>query len=220
MNNLRFWDKLKTPPPTALKPIMGGRLKGKSDINPQWRMQAMTEAFGPVGVGWTYTIDKLWTEPGTEGQVCAFALVTVKAKVDGEWSEPVPGVGGAMMIEKEKSGLYTSDEAFKMATTDGLSVALKAFGVAAEVYLGNLDGSKYNRPASNGNGNAPPPPPPDPNKEHYKTIAAELAGALNVDDVNGIMANRKPWLDAMPPAGNAKLQEIAMAKLAEFEQPF
>ena len=145
MSNRRYWDKLAVPPKTALKPIVAGRLKGKSDINPQWRMQVMTETFGPVGIGWTYSIDKLWTEPGSDGQVCAFAIVTVRVK-DGEvWSEPVQGVGGAMLVEKERSGLYTSDEAFKMATTDALSVALKAFGVAAEVYLGNLDGSKYGR---------------------------------------------------------------------------
>lgn len=152
--NMRFWDKLKSPPQSALKPIQAGRLKGKSDINPQWRMQAMTEAFGPVGIGWAYSIDKLWTEPGSDGQVCAFALVAVRVKDNGEWSESVPGVGGSMLIEKESRGPYTSDEAFKMATTDALSVAFKAFGVAAEVYLGNLDGSKYNRTAPKQQSNA------------------------------------------------------------------
>lgn len=145
--NTRYWDQFKCPPQSALKPIQAGRLKGKSDINPQWRMQAMTEVFGPVGIGWTYTIDRLWTEPGSDGQVCAFALVSVRIKDNGEWSEPVPGIGGSMLIEKESRGLYTSDEAFKMATTDALSVAMKAFGVAAEVYLGNLNGSKYNQTA-------------------------------------------------------------------------
>ena len=39
--------------------------------------------------------------------------------------------------------MYNSDEAYKMAVTDALSVAFKAFGMAAEVYLGNWDGSKY-----------------------------------------------------------------------------
>lgn len=145
--NTRYWGQFKCPPQSALKPIQAGRLKGKSDINPQWRMQAMTEVFGPVGIGWTYTIDRMWTEPGSDGQVCAFALVSVRIKDNGEWSEPVPGIGGSMLVEKESRGLYTSDEAFKMATTDALSVAMKAFGVAAEVYLGNLDGSKYNRTA-------------------------------------------------------------------------
>ena len=51
-----------------------------------------------------------------------------------------------MLIAKEKAGLYTSDEAYKMAVTDALSVALKALGVAADIYLGNFDGSKYKTP--------------------------------------------------------------------------
>lgn len=143
MGNLELWEKFNQPPLTALKVIGAGRLRGKHDINPTWRMQAMTEVFGPVGIGWKYTIDKLWTEPGSDGQVCAFANVSVYIKHEGEWSAAIPGTGGSMLISNEKSGPYTSDEAYKMATTDALSVAMKAIGVAAEIYLGNFDGSKY-----------------------------------------------------------------------------
>lgn len=156
MSNMSIWEQLRQPPKSALKEIKAGRLSGKTDINPQWRMQAMTEVFGPCGIGWKYTIDRLWTEPGAEGQVCAFALVSVYTldadRMDyngimGVWSQPIQGIGGSMLIAKEKSGLYTSDEAYKMAVTDALSVALKALGVAADVYLGNYDGSKYRTPA-------------------------------------------------------------------------
>ena len=150
--NLAIWKKLSKPPLSALKEIKGGRLAGKHDINPTWRMQAVTELFGPCGIGWKYTIDRIWTEPGTEGQVCAFAIVSVYIKSGEVWSEAIPGTGGSMLIAKEKAGPYTSDEAFKMATTDALSVAFKALGVAAEIYLGNFDGSKYASDPSSGNG--------------------------------------------------------------------
>ena len=143
MGNLDTWNRFNKPPITALKKISGGRMNNKTDINPVWRMQVMTEAFGPCGIGWRYTIDKLWLEPGTEEQVCAFALVTVFVKQGDSWSEPIPGIGGSMLVEKTKSGPYTSDEAYKMAVTDALSVAFKSLGVAAEIYLGNFDGSKY-----------------------------------------------------------------------------
>lgn len=145
MSNLRLWEQLNKPPTTALKAIGAGRLKGKTDINPQWRLQAMTEAFGPVGFGWKYTIDRLWLETGAKEEMCAFALVSVYVKEGDTWSEPIPGIGGSMLIAKEFNGLYTSDEAFKMAVTDALSVSLKSLGVAAEIYLGNFDGSKYVR---------------------------------------------------------------------------
>ena len=141
--NLRYWDKFSRPPKEALKAIQAGRLKGKSDINPQWRIKAMTETFGPVGIGWKYSIDKLWLEHGNPPEVCAFALVSVQVKDNDQWSEPVPGIGGSSFVTQESKGPFTSDEAFKMAVTDGLSVAFKALGVAAEIYMGNFDGSKY-----------------------------------------------------------------------------
>ena len=172
---LEIWNKFNRPPATALKPIAAGRLVGKSDINPQWRLQAMTEQFGPCGVGWKYTIDRLWTEAATEGEVFAFAQVSVYIRTapDAPWSDPIPGIGGNFLIEKERKGLHNNDEAFKMATTDALSVAMKALGVASEVYLGNWDGSKYRNRAPDdtapekppagkaafGNGNPPPAKP-------------------------------------------------------------
>ncbi len=149
MGNLDKWDKLAKPPETALKKIGGGRLKGMTDINPQWRYKAMTEVYGECGIGWRYSVDKLWTEQGTEGQVMAFAQVSVCTRLSLDpdaifgWSDPVPGVGGSMLIAKESGGLHTSDEAFKMAITDALSVALKMLGVGADIYMGRWDGTKY-----------------------------------------------------------------------------
>ena len=47
------------------------------------------------------------------------------------------------MVVKESGGLHINDEAYKMAVTDALSVALKMLGVGADVYMGLYDGSKY-----------------------------------------------------------------------------
>lgn len=167
--NMRHWNKVCRPDPKVMKPIQAGRLKGKSDINPQWRMQAMTETFGPVGFGWNYTVEKLWMEPGSGNQMAAFALVNVTYKDNGEWSCPIPGIGGSMFIENEKNGPYTSDEAYKMAVTDALSVAFKALGLAAEVYLGNFDGSKYK---------TSPPPQDNGKKPELSQVQKDIINAL------------------------------------------
>jgi hypothetical protein len=142
-DNMAIWNKFSRPPKEALREIKAGRLSGMTDVNPQWRLEAMTETFGPVGIGWTYTIEKLWYEPVNEGQTLAFALVNVKVNYGGTWSEAIPGIGGSMLVTKEKSGLHASDEGYKMAVTDALSVALKALGVGADIYRGRWDGSKY-----------------------------------------------------------------------------
>jgi len=137
------WDLLARPPKEALKEIKGGRLSGMTDVNPQWRYKAMHDVYGPIGIGWKYKIERIWPEEGSEGQVFMFAHVTVQVKENGEWTDPIPGIGGSMLIEKQKSGLYQNDEAIKMAITDALSVALKMLGVAADIYMGRWDGSKY-----------------------------------------------------------------------------
>lgn len=149
--HLKIWDKVKQPPPHALKQIRGGRLSGMTDIKPQWRTQVMTEIFGPCGTGWKYEIKNLWTLPGAHEQVFAFADIDLYYKVGDTWSEPIPGHGGSMLVTKEKGGLHSSDEGFKMAITDALSTAMKAIGVASDIYMGNWDGSKYiNREPING----------------------------------------------------------------------
>lgn len=142
-DNLTIWKTLAQPPKEALKEIKGGRLKGMTDIKPQWRYKAMTEQFGICGVGWKYTITKEWTEQGSHEQVLCFVDVDLFIKVDGAWSDAIPGTGGSMLVTKESAGLHTSDEGFKMALTDALSVAMGRIGVAADIYMGNWDGSKY-----------------------------------------------------------------------------
>ena len=152
--HLESWNKLRNPPSWALKKIVGGRLKGFSDINPQWRYQVMTEVYGPCGIGWKFDIVRLWTEPGPDNQVFAFAQINLYTHKPDEtaWSAPIPGIGGHMLIPREKdrdkdekgaTKLHANDEAYKMAVTDALSTAMKMLGVAADVYAGAWDGSKY-----------------------------------------------------------------------------
>jgi hypothetical protein len=151
-NNRQFWDAMSRPPAEALKRISGGRLNGMTDIKPQWRYQVMTETFGPIGVGWKFEIVRMWTEKSDDGQVAQFAHVHLFVRHENEWSEAIPGIGGSFFIVKERAGLHVSDEAVKMAITDALSAAMKMLGVAADIYSGMWDGSKYRdeTPAHNG----------------------------------------------------------------------
>ena len=55
--------------------------------------------------------------------------------MNGEWSDAIQGTGGSSEVSMESKGAYVSDECYKMALTDALSVAMKALGVAADVYF-------------------------------------------------------------------------------------
>lgn len=134
MGNLDYYNKLKVVPQKALRQIQSGRLRGKHDINPMWRIKAMTEQFGVCGIGWKYVITKQWTETfGSE--VKAYCNIDLFIKVNGEWSDAIQGTGGSSEVSMESKGAYVSDECYKMALTDALSVAMKALGVAADVYF-------------------------------------------------------------------------------------
>lgn len=150
MQGLELYNKFRKVPNEAKKSINAGRLKGMTDINPMWRIKALTEQFGPCGIGWAYEITKQWIEEGSDNQRIAFTNINLFIKSGNEWSRAIPGTGGSSFIAKESKGLYTSDECFKMALTDAISVACKALGVGADVYY-EKDRSKYDAPETNQN---------------------------------------------------------------------
>lgn len=148
MGNLRLYREVQAVPDNAKKNINGGRLKGMTDINPMWRIMKLTEVFGPCGIGWKYTIDKQWMEPSpATNEISGFCNITLYIKVDGEWSEGIPGTGGSGFVVNERNGPYMSDEVFKMALTDAISVACKALGFGADVYW-MAGRSKYTKGAN------------------------------------------------------------------------
>lgn len=147
MDNLAIYNAVRSVPDSAKRRIEAGRLKGKTDINPMWRIKALTEKFGPCGFGWKYVITDKRLEQGANGEVAAFLDIDLFVKADGVWSDAIPGTGGSAFVAKEKNGLYTSDECFKMALTDAISVACKALGFGADVYW-EADRSKYDKPES------------------------------------------------------------------------
>ena len=146
MENLKIWNSVRQVPQDATKPIYGGRLKGKTDINPVWRIKTLTEQFGMVGVGWYYEITDKQIYDGANGEKIATVDINLYVKVGDEWSKALSGTGGNKLVAKAKTGLYTSDECYKMALTDAISVACKSLGVAADIYWGE-DRTKYDTTA-------------------------------------------------------------------------
>lgn len=146
MDNVELWKQFEITAEEAKKPIEAGRLKGFTDINPVWRFKRLTEVFGSVGTGWKYEITSQRLSPGADGVITAFVDVNLYYKTaDGVWSEAIPGIGGSAFVAKEKSGMYTSDECFKMALSDAIGTACKALGMSADIYF-SKDRSKYTAP--------------------------------------------------------------------------
>src|SRR5574341_1483042 len=147
--NMKIYEVSRNVPKEALKAITGGRLKGMSDINPMWRIKKLTELFGICGIRWKVEIVEKRLENGAGNEIACFMDINLYVKVDGEWSAPIPGMGGSSFVTQEKNGLYTSDECFKMAYTDAISVSCKSLGFAADVYFAN-DRTKYTAKSEEG----------------------------------------------------------------------
>ena len=140
MENLKYYEMGREVPKEAQKSFNNGSFSG-TDINPMWRIKKLTEMFGCAGIGW-YT--EILSERCEEHHDCTMAIVDINLyiKVDGEWSKPIFGTGGNKLVSMTKSGARASDEGYKMAYTDALSVACKALGIGADIYFG-ADKTKY-----------------------------------------------------------------------------
>lgn len=114
----------------------------------------------------------------------AFCNIVLQYKWEGEWSDPIPGTGGSAYVAKEKGGLYTSDECYKQALTDAISVAAKALGIGADVYW-DKDTTKYS--AS-----------PEPTKPTDITAVCEKCGKVQkgMKDGSGIFHTGKDLVEA------------------------
>ena len=144
MENLEIYESVRAVPKEAQKEMKGGRLNGMTDINPMWRIKKLTEEFGPCGIGWKYEVVNKWLETAmAKDEITANVEIKLYYKWKGEWSEPVPGIGGSMLVAAEKKGLYVNDECYKMALTDAISVACKSLGMGADIYW-QKDNTKYN----------------------------------------------------------------------------
>jgi hypothetical protein len=132
----RFW----TPPVTAIKKIIGGRLKGFSSIDPIWRYECFTDMFGLFGDGWWYEIVSTETiSPEEVKESLVVVTINFFYKVNGIKSEPLVAFGASKLVADESNGLRLSDEAHKGALTDALGVVACRLGVGGAVYSGQTD---------------------------------------------------------------------------------
>lgn len=137
VKNMSIWDRVCNTPPERTQKFQysaGGRQF--NDVNPQWRLQVLTETFGPCGHGWGYEIMERWREKWGDVE-CCYVMLRLWY-FDKELKQTCftgPQIGGTAVT-------YSPDECWKMSVTDALGKCAALLGVAADIYLGVFD-TKY-----------------------------------------------------------------------------
>lgn len=169
--NMKYYNYAREVPKEAQKPFNNGKFSG-TDINPMWRIRMLTEMFGACGTGWYFEV---LSERSEEHGDTTMAIVDLNLYVRDpetrEWSKPIYGTGGNTLRKTIRSGVTTSDEGYKMALTDALSVACKHLGIGANIYFAS-DRTKYDavqEPVSP-KPQAAPPSPEKPEKPEKQTV--------------------------------------------------
>lgn len=142
MTNLELWQKVEKTDPKHVKAITGKSYQGTSP-KPHYLIHKATETFGPVGIGWGFSIVDERIEEGAGGEKMHIARVKVWFKWNGERGE-VEHIGGTQFSGTRKSGQpFTDEDAPKKSVTDALVKALSMIGFAGDIFMGRYDDSKY-----------------------------------------------------------------------------
>lgn len=138
-DNLKIWERFADIDPKFTKSITGKSYKGTSP-NPQYVIRCLTEIFGPVGQGFGWRVlSEEFTPLGQE--VLHWCRIefwhTDRANTFESYGQTKAAYGTS-------SGKFMVDEdAPKKSLTDAIVKAASHIGIAANIFLGRWDDSKY-----------------------------------------------------------------------------
>lgn len=136
-NNMQLWNEVSKSDPKYLKKVTLGA-RSFTAIDPQYQVMSATKAFGPVGQGWGWH-SKTYFVNLSNGDTAVVSDVEVWTQETSNVFGPFPGCRKFFDAAKGRM----NEDAPKMSVTDGLTKALSHLGFNADVFLGEMDGNKY-----------------------------------------------------------------------------
>jgi hypothetical protein len=140
--NLAIWDSVETTDMKFTKAFnRGGGFKGTS-TNATYLAKKATMQFGPIGIGWGWTVLEENYQPGQDKDI----IHVLKIKLWYVWNDKrgeIEHFGQTQFVGKNKNGYYTDEEAPKKSLTDAVSKCLSLLGFAADIHLGMYDDNRY-----------------------------------------------------------------------------
>jgi len=221
-DNMRIWDAVSKTDPDHTKAIDFGRKF--TAIDAHYQIMEATRMFGPIGEGWGY--NNAYSEVHLQdGRILVYCDVIVWWGEKGQWEgNPVPPThrsfgpirGCAVLLGFDKNGKLKSPDtdAYKKASTDGLTKALSHVGFNADVFLGMFDDNKYVQELRS-------------EKAREKT-ASELAYQQDRDrfikaitacnkpeQMDAVLENHKLWMASLPVSTATEMRSWVLKKKTE-----
>lgn len=138
MGNLDTWDRHADIDPKFTKPITGKAYKGTSP-SPQHVIWCLTDLFGPVGKGFGWdVVAEGWQPLGEE--VLHWCRIRFWHT---DRANAFDAYGQTKAVMKTRNGMMVDEDAPKKSLTDAIVKAASQVGVAANIFLGRWDDSKY-----------------------------------------------------------------------------
>lgn len=153
-DHLDIWLAVDTTPTDAVKPA---KVDGQdiTSIDQMYMIRKATELFGPIGIGWNFTIEderydqgEPIQDPKTHEVVGHVLTHTVRLSLwfrwNGEKSDPITQYGHTRYLYRTRNGGWKTDsEAPKKSVSDAIKKCLSLLGFAADVYTGRFDDQDY-----------------------------------------------------------------------------
>lgn len=150
-DNMRIWSQVEKTDPSATKEatVSGQKI---TSIKGQHMVKKATELFGPVGIGWGWSVVEERFDKGGEirkesGEIIGHEVghtvrIRLWFELDGKRGE-VEQYGCTPFTYKSKWGVTTDTEAPKKSLTDAMKKALSMLGFGADIFMGLYDDRDY-----------------------------------------------------------------------------
>lgn len=150
-DNTNIWRQVEKTAPEATK---AAKVNGQqiTSISGHHMVKRATEVFGPVGIGWGWTVAEERFDQGGEirndkGEIIGHEVGhTIRIKLwfmqDDKRGE-LEQYGCTPFTYKSKWGVTTDTEAPKKSLTDAIKKGLSMLGFSADIFLGMYDDTDY-----------------------------------------------------------------------------
>ena len=205
-NTMEIWDRVAKTDPSQTKQVEFGRKFTAIDAHSQ--VMEATREFGPVGQGWGY--ENVYGETHLQdGRIIAWCDVTLWWAPAGEWEGiKTPGyhrqfgpVRGSAMLHKGDSKKLPDTDAYKKASTDGLTKLISHLGFNADVFLGKFDDNKYVEGLQKEK-TAEATASQQLYAEERQGFIDKIQACKDTKGMDAVLADYKMWIDRLP-AGTA-----------------